>query len=131
MFLRDLGLKGNTISQYISHVQKYIDLEFAFCEEKTPFRSSHLASLIRHFKKEDAHLLSSRTQCKVAVIFPLYVKGLDIISQMNNWSVQQRAMVSAAWATGYIFSLRPSEYLKMSSLSNPDHRLNSNSIFFG
>jgi len=50
--LRDLGLKRNTISQYISHVQKYIDLEFAFCEEKTPFRSSHLASLIQNFKKK-------------------------------------------------------------------------------
>ena len=46
MFLRDRGLKGNTISQYISHVQKIIDLRFAFCEDKTPFRSTHLATLV-------------------------------------------------------------------------------------
>lgn len=131
MFLRDRGLKGNTISQYISHVQKTIDLQFAFCEDKTPFRSAHLATLIRIFKKEDAHLLSSRTQCKVAIIYPLYVKGLEIISQNMSWSMQQRAMVSAAWATGYIFSLRPSEYLCMSSLNNPDHGLTTSSTFFG
>lgn len=109
-----------------------MDIQTNFCSNKIEFRSHHLLLLLHRYDSEDAHNKSSSTQCKVAIIFPLYLEGLRIIrsSSRPEWK-NYRSLIAAAWATGYIFSLRPNEYISNDPFHNPDSHLLSSSTFFG
>jgi len=128
-FLHENGKSYRTISQYLSHVQSTYD-RMLLLSRKIQFRSDNFAALLDSYKRQQA-VADHNKDCTdpVAITYPLYCQGLQFIENQVSWSLQLQSAVSAAWALGYLFSLRPNEYLLMTQ--KPDHCLQSHSTYLG
>ena len=125
-------ISTSVANQYLSHVSKFL-LDNLFISKRDVFRSDRARDILHGFLRLHPNCtIPLRLRCKISITYPILLVIIKYIHDnfCSPLQLPLRRALCAAFSLGYALSLRPQEYLPVSTQVPLWKQANSSLAFF-